>query len=41
MSSTVNLVEKKRVLLESIDTSKGPNKTIDEISKNEMGGDLH
>ena len=41
MSSTVNLVEKERVLLESIDTGKGPNKAIDEISKNEMGGDLH
>ena len=41
MSSTVDLVEKKRILLESIDTSNSPNKTIDEIRKNEMGADLH
>ena len=41
MSSAVKLVEKKRVLLESIDTGNGPNKTIDEIRKTEMGADLH
>ena len=41
MSSGVKLVEKKRVLLESIDTGNGPNKTIDEIRKTEMGADLH
>ena len=43
MLSTVELVEKKRVLLESIDTGNDhdPNKTIDEIRKNEMGADLH
>ena len=41
MSSTVDLVEKTKVFLESIDTCNGPNKTIDEIRKNEMGADLH
>ena len=41
MSSTVDLVEKKRILLESIDTANSPDKTIDEIRKNEMGADLH
>ena len=41
MSSTIDLVEKKRVLLESIDTGNGPNKITDEIRKNEMGADLH
>ena len=41
MSGAVKLVEKKRVLLESIDTGNGPNKTIDEIRKTEMGADLH
>ena len=41
MSSTVDLVEKKEVFLESIDTCNGPNKTIDEIRKNETGADLH
>ena len=40
MSSTIDLVEKKRVLLESIDTGNGPNKIIDE-RKNEMDADLH
>ena len=40
MSSTIDLVEKKRVLLESIDTGNGPNRIIDE-RKNEMGADLH
>ena len=41
MSSTVDLVEKSKVLLESIDMGNGPNKTIDKIRKNEMGSDLH
>ena len=41
MSRTVDLVEKKRVLLESIDTGNDPNKTIDKIRKNEMDADLH
>ena len=41
MSSTVDLVEKNKVLLESVDTGNGPNKTFDESRKNEMGADLH
>ena len=41
MSSTVDLVEKKRILFESIDTANSPNKTIAEIRKNEMDADLH
>ena len=41
MSSTVDLVKKKRVLIESIDTGNAPNKTIDEIRKNETGAFLH
>ena len=40
MSSTVDLKEKKRVFLESIDTSNGPNTTSGKIKKNEMGADL-
>ena len=39
-SSTVKLVEKNKMLLESIVTGNGPNKTTDEIRKNEMGADL-
>ena len=34
MSSTVDLVEEKKVLFKSIDTGNGPNKTIDEIRNN-------
>ena len=41
MSSTVDLVEKKRVLLESKYTGNGLNKTTHEIRKNEMGAHLH
>ena len=41
MSSTVDLVEKNKVLLELIDTGNAPNKIIDEIRKNKMGADLH
>ena len=41
MSSAVDLVEKNKVLLESIDTGNGPNKTINEIRENEMGANLH
>ena len=41
MSSIVDLVEKNFFLLESIGTGIGPNKTIDEIRKNEMCEDLH
>ena len=41
MSSTVDLVEKTKVFLESIDTCNRPSKTIDEIRENEMGADLH
>ena len=33
MSSTIDLVKKKKVLFKSIDTGNGP--------KNEMSGDLH
>ena len=40
MSSTVDLKEKKRVFLESIDTSNGPNTTRGEIKKNQIGSDL-
>ena len=39
MSSTVDLKEKKRVFLESIDTSNGPN-TMKMKKKNEMGADF-
>ena len=35
MSHAVDLVEKNKVLLESIDTGNGQNKTIGEIRKNE------
>ena len=41
MSSKVDLLEKKKVLVESIDTGNGTNKTIDEIKKNEISPDLH
>ena len=40
MSSTVYL-EKKKFLLESVDTGNRTSKTTDEIKKNEMSADLH
>ena len=40
MASTVYL-EKKKFLLESVDTGNRPSKTTDEIKKNEMSADLH
>ena len=41
MSNTVDLIQKNKVLLESIDMGNSPNKTIDVSRKNEMGADLH
>ena len=43
MSLTVYiiLVEKNKILSESIDRGNSPNKAIDEIKKNNMGADLH
>ena len=43
MSLTVQiiLVEKNKILSESIDRGNSPSKAIDEIKKNNMGADLH